>query len=158
MKNDGSIESIYCHFDGYLEGVGRKLNDYYSDYESVKDLIKLGNIESLKEKIKPDLDSTKNNVTIAYHRDLGDKYNKTKPMISKNIKEFDDVLFDCWIGYIYLYDEKSNKWLWDYYSLGSDAIELKDLKISIKNLNQVAIKSGYYFMMFDKDEVPFFKS
>ena len=126
MKKDGSIESIYCHFDGYLEGVGRKLYNYYQDYNKVKELIKLGDIESLKEKIKPDLNS-KDNVTIAYHRDLGDKLNKTKPMISNSLDEFNDILFDCWIGYIYLYDEKTNKWLWDNYSTEVSELDLKSL-------------------------------
>ena len=34
------------------------------------------------------------------------------------------MLFDAWVGYIYLYDEKSGKWLWDNYSIASDKLEL----------------------------------
>lgn len=38
------------------------------------------------------------------------------------------MLFDAWVGYIYLYDEKSGKWLWDNYSIASDKVELKPLE------------------------------
>ena len=38
------------------------------------------------------------------------------------------MLFDAWVGYIYLYDEKSGKWLWDNYSIASDKLELKPLE------------------------------
>lgn len=38
------------------------------------------------------------------------------------------MLFDAWIGYIYLYDEKNGKWLWDNYSMARDKLELKPLE------------------------------
>ena len=37
LKKDGSIESIYCHHDGYLDGVGKILNDNYQNYNDVKE-------------------------------------------------------------------------------------------------------------------------
>ena len=48
-------------------------------------------------------------------------------MISNSLDEFNDILFDCWIGYIYLYDEKTNKWLWDNYSTEVAELDLKPL-------------------------------
>ena len=48
-------------------------------------------------------------------------------MISNSLDEFNDILFDCWIGYIYLYDEKTNKWLWDNYSTEVSELDLKSL-------------------------------
>lgn len=127
MKKDGSIESIYCHYDGYPTGVGSNLYKYYSDYDVVKELINLGDIESLKEKVKSD-GTGKDNVTVAYHRDLGEKLKTNTAKINKNIDEFNDMLFDAWVGYIYLYDEKSGKWLWDNYYIASDKLELKPLE------------------------------
>jgi len=88
----------------------------------------------------------KDNVTIAYHRDLGEKLKTNKTKINKNINEFSDMLFDAWIGYIYLYDEKNEKWLWDNYSMASDKLELKPLEeyfktqISIKNITCSEVK------------------
>ena len=32
LKNNGSIESIYCHLDGYPEWVGKKLYRYYISF------------------------------------------------------------------------------------------------------------------------------
>ena len=48
-------------------------------------------------------------------------------MVSNSLDEFNDILFDCWIGYIYLYDEKTNKWLWDNYSTEVAELDLKPL-------------------------------
>lgn len=38
------------------------------------------------------------------------------------------MLFDSWLGYVYLYDEKNENWLWDNYSMASDKLELKSLE------------------------------
>ena len=97
IKKDGSVESIYCHFDGYLEGVGKMLNDNYQNYNDIKELIKLGNISGLKEKVNS---NNKDEETIAYHRNKGEDYKLNKPMISKSLDEFQNTLFDSWIGYI----------------------------------------------------------
>jgi uncharacterized protein with NRDE domain len=52
---------------------------------------------------------------------------KNKAMINKNIDDFNNILFDSWIGYIYLYDEKNNKWFYDNYSINNDTLSLKPL-------------------------------
>ena len=97
------------------------LYKHYSNIDDIKELLKLGDIEKLKEKVNPDSDS-KDNVTIAYHRDLKEK--KCKSMISKNLEDFNDILFDSWIGYIYLYDEKNSRWLYDNYNINADKLNL----------------------------------
>lgn len=48
---DGTYESVYCHFDGYIMGVGKKLLRYYNTYEKVVELVSLGNLSSLSETI-----------------------------------------------------------------------------------------------------------
>lgn len=53
---------IYCHFDGYIEGVGHTLLKHYSDPDKVAALIALGDISSLGRDISE---------TRAYHRDAG---------------------------------------------------------------------------------------
>ena len=127
LKKDGSIDSIYCHYDGYPTGVGNTLYKYYSNYDVVKELMNLGDILALKEKLKSD--GTRNdNVTIAYHRDLREKKKIYKKKVNKDLNQFNNMLFDAWLGYIYLYDEKNEKWLWDNYSMSSDKLDLKPLK------------------------------
>lgn len=66
-NQDGTVDSIYCHFDGYLRGVGKKLMEHY-DKEKLKNLIKLGDISVLGE-------STED--TEAYHRDRGEDLHST---------------------------------------------------------------------------------
>lgn len=44
---DGSISSIYCHWDGYPEGVGATLVKHYLKQEQVEALVKAGDRSSL---------------------------------------------------------------------------------------------------------------
>lgn len=48
---DGTVEQIYCHWDGYLSHNGEILNRHYRDYAKVCDLIALGDISSLGTQI-----------------------------------------------------------------------------------------------------------
>ena len=50
-------------------------------------------------------------------------------MINKDIKEFSEIIFDSWVGYIYLFDEKNNKWLWDNYKFDKSELTLSPLNI-----------------------------
>ena len=86
QKKDGTIKSIYCHWDGYPNGVGKTLLEHYKGVRKVNSLIALGSISSLEKNIKPTLtshsfDHKESNCTVAYHRDRGeelqiDEYNK----------------------------------------------------------------------------------
>ena len=48
---DGTVEQVYCHWDGYLSNNGRILQEHYSDPFKLRDLIDLGDISSLKPTI-----------------------------------------------------------------------------------------------------------
>ena len=48
---DGTVEQVYCHWDGYLEHNGKILQEYYSDPFKLRDLIDLGDMSSLGERI-----------------------------------------------------------------------------------------------------------
>lgn len=48
---DGTVEQVYCHWDGYLEHNGRILAEHYSDPFKLRDLIDLGDMSSLGERI-----------------------------------------------------------------------------------------------------------
>lgn len=50
----GSVSSIYCHFDGYPEGVGKTLHDNWNDINDIIELIANGDISCLGT----DLDTT----------------------------------------------------------------------------------------------------
>ena len=44
---DGTVQQVYCHWDGYLEHNGKLLRDNYSNPFVLRDLIDLGDISSL---------------------------------------------------------------------------------------------------------------
>lgn len=95
VNPDGTITSIYCHSDGYLEGphgVGHKLVKFYNLPATVKALMALGDLSSLGELLAPldggphSYDRPVGGVCVAYGRDR--KEGDTKAMVSKNRTEF----------------------------------------------------------------------
>jgi hypothetical protein len=48
---DGTVDQIYCHWDGYLDNNGVILRDHYSDPFKVQKLMDLGDMSSLAENI-----------------------------------------------------------------------------------------------------------
>jgi len=48
---DGTVEQVYCHWDGYLENNGRILQEHYTDPFKLRDLIDQGDISSLGKEI-----------------------------------------------------------------------------------------------------------
>jgi hypothetical protein len=87
-NQDGTVKSIYCHFDGYLRGVGKTLFNHY-DSEKLEKLIELGDISSLDE-------STED--TVAYHRDRNEDLDfKTFP----NVEDLFENGFNSGEEYVY---------------------------------------------------------
>jgi hypothetical protein len=72
---DGTVEQVYCHWDGYLSNNGKILAKHYSNPFLVRDLIDLGNISSLKEEIgeKHAFSHFDNGMTQDEYYDLFDK-------------------------------------------------------------------------------------
>ena len=74
---DGTVEQVYCHWDGYLSNNGQILLRHYSDPFKLQRLIDLGAISSLGSEIgeKQDFDKreTQNdNWSLIYARDRGE--------------------------------------------------------------------------------------
>ena len=46
---DGTVQQVYCHFDGYLSGVGAELVSDYSDPFALRDLIDGGDMSCIGE-------------------------------------------------------------------------------------------------------------
>jgi hypothetical protein len=87
---DGTVKSIYCHWDGYPSNNGMILQECYLDEAKVKDLIELGDISSLGSEVNPTGPHTFNDpqsgVTVAYHRDRGEDLRK--PLLHKSVPDF----------------------------------------------------------------------
>ena len=80
-NQDGSVEYIYCNFDGYIAGVGETLMKYYTTPERIREIISMGDISSLDKHIHPSpnklhsFSCPQENVCIFYNRDRGDDKN-----------------------------------------------------------------------------------
>ncbi len=114
MKTD-AIASVYCHSDGYIEGVGRTLLNHYTDPKKIRTLIKLGDLSSLHEKVAPPAGvkhafewmERAPGVTVAYKRDRGET--DVDPIQSATVEEF--LAIDSGQEYSYLWDGRW--WVWD---------------------------------------------
>ena len=113
-NQDGTVTSIYCHFDGYLSGVGKKLFEHY-DREKTEKLIELGDISALGESTL---------WTIAYHRDRNEDLNfKTFP----NVEDLFDYGFESGVEYIYCL-AKNGIWLVNKYGSSTVYILVEELE------------------------------
>lgn len=101
VQEDASIKAIYCHWDGYLEGVGQTLADHYSDPAKVTELINLGDLSSLL----PDTISS-----IAYGRNKGETDTEAKEF--KTVEELIQYGNEAGAEFIYLFGDAEG---WNYY-------------------------------------------
>ncbi len=93
-ETDGKICAIYCHFDGYPDGVGTTLKEHYQCRNKLERLLSNGDISGLEE-------------TPEKCRGLEDT--EARYFDSKNdlIQEANDL---C-IEFVYLFT-KTNEWIW----------------------------------------------
>lgn len=92
LNKDGSVDSIWCHWDGYPSNNGAILLDKYTKVKDIRALLAGGDIESLNR---------------PYER-----RGNNGPTHSANVKEFLNI--DGWQEYFYLF--KGRKW---YVSTGN---------------------------------------
>lgn len=94
IQEDGTIKAIYCHWDGYPEGVGQTLSSYYSSIDKVKSLLNLGDISSLYE----NLEETEK---VAY-KNRGE--DGVEARTYKSVTEWRENALAQWAEFLYLYD------------------------------------------------------
>jgi hypothetical protein len=99
-NTDGTIDYIYCHFDGYPEGVGATLIKYYTNTNRVNELMKLGDLSVLGKFIgeKQDFDNRVRDCCLAYGRDRGEEG------VSVSTTTFENLLSNTSIDYVYIFD------------------------------------------------------
>ncbi len=105
MKNaDGTYTSIYCHWDGYPDSVGKTLFNHYTDFDKVKQLMGLGDISSLGAEIgeKHDFDKAPDEVCNVYGRDRGET-----DVDAHTSAQLNDLFRE---EYAYIFED--GKWYW----------------------------------------------
>jgi hypothetical protein len=113
-RPDGSVRSIYCHWDGSPDTNGKCLANHYKDRDKVERLIELGAISYLEERVEPagehTFNSPESGVVVAYHRDRGEDLRKaeyhtdSRDYFKGDIEEF---------GYLFT---RANEWVYVSYS------------------------------------------
>jgi hypothetical protein len=96
-NDDGTISSIYVHFDGYWSGVGETLMRHYTTAKQVKSLIALGYASSLE----PTLKETKSQA--------GHDAGPDSIVLSDNQQDYYDHAQESWAEYVYLF--KNGHWI-----------------------------------------------
>jgi hypothetical protein len=98
---DGTVEQVYCHWDGYLAHNGKILFENYSNPFILRDLIDLGDISSLKPTVgtkhafshfgtemkQEEYDALYGEMTTFYGRDRGETGTD-----SKKFKSYEDYI------------------------------------------------------------------
>lgn len=115
-KQGENYRAIYCHSDGYIDGVGLTLLSHYTDPQKVNQLISLGDLSSVHERVAPDDGETHHfdygkrasGVTVAYCRDRGEPLHITD--VEGDIKDFIKHVNREW-GAEYSYVWDGEKWL-----------------------------------------------
>jgi len=106
---DGSVRFIYCHFDGYIEGVGAILKQYYDKY-NIDYLLDLGDLSVLGGSIDCPNDHSYNTPVkghcIAYGRDRGE--HDCKSLLFPSLEDY--INSGQWKGIDYIYILRDNKW------------------------------------------------
>ncbi len=109
--NDGTWKRVYCHFDGYPDGVGATLFEHYSSQERAESVVAPGDMSSLYEhNDKPEGHSFDNPVkgyTVYYSRDRGQErsYGKTGTSLSEVWPPE-----DTWTEFTYVWKKDEGCW------------------------------------------------
>lgn len=51
-EKDGTVRSVYVHFDGYVAGVGKTLYESYRNADKIEQLINLGDMSSINSEVE----------------------------------------------------------------------------------------------------------
>jgi len=110
VNQDKSISSIYCHWDGYPEYVGKLLLNHYNNVGIINELLDLGNLSNLDKNLySTDIhtfDKPEEGVCVAYGRERGEK--DQEAIVFEDLGEFEDSAKNSWADYQYLFD--NGKW------------------------------------------------
>ena len=102
------VRFIYCHWDGYLEGVGAILQEHYTDLEKINKLLDLGDISILRPELEGDdthcFENPNDGVTVSYKRDRKEQDTEAREMSRQDFVTYSQE-------FEYLWDIQENKWI-----------------------------------------------
>lgn len=129
LNPDATITSVYCHNDGYVEGVGTALTTHYTNEAKIRELIALGDLSSVGPLVAPPkgmkhrFGDAACGVTVAYGRDRGEM-----GCLARTHKDFGRFIEDP-EEYTYLWN--GHEWLaWHGSTQLNMAVELVTARIA----------------------------
>ena len=96
---DGSVLSVYSHWDGYPEWNGKKFKEHFNSYEKAAELIDGGDISALwtdKDWEQKEMESR-----TLYYAERGET--DTEPNLDNSFQAFIKGVNDSWADYAYLF-------------------------------------------------------
>jgi len=108
IRDLGTVEAIYCKWDGYPNHIGRVLLENYTTTEQVEALLELGELSIL---------DTTLDTCIAYERDRGQVGCATKRVVGRVMRG--KVTLDHSQEFVYLFDPKTTRWVYAYMGNGN---------------------------------------
>ncbi len=106
---DGSVSQVYCHFDGYLGGVGAQLVESYSNPFELQKLIDQGDMSCIGEP----------------YTDRGESYEDNA---ARRYQNFDEYVAECYqeeYDYILRNVDGKATWFVRCYATGSEWVTIK---------------------------------
>jgi hypothetical protein len=99
---DGTIDQVYCHWDGHIETNGELLLTHYTDPFKLQKLIDLGDLSVLQSEVEPTgphhFNNPQEGVCVFYGRDRGSDGTE-----AARFTDFLDYVQDgAWQGYDYI--------------------------------------------------------
>ena len=110
QQQDGTVKAIYCHWDGYPEGVGLMLETFYGNPDDANKLIEMGNMSVIGATIGTQTNGaghTGGAQCVFYGRDLGES--DQQATVYDSFDEF-EASMDNW-GVDYAYFMKDDFWV-----------------------------------------------
>lgn len=121
IKNrNGSYDGIYCHFDGYPEGVGNVLFDHYNTEKKARELIENGDMSCIGDTIEN---------CCFYHRDREEKLSINHFETRFGLLRY---IANSWCEYVYEFND--GRWKCGKEDLGEILYKIKYRELRRKYL------------------------
>jgi hypothetical protein len=121
---EGKIRAKYSHYDGYVAGCGKMLQDNYQEARKIAQMVELGDQSYMDKEIFPmpgsghSFNTPEEGVTIFYGRDRGET--RVEAQEFETVQEFVEYYSGAGCEYFYLHTAAG--WIVnDRYGAGNDA-------------------------------------
>lgn len=125
----GEFRGIYCHGNGYLSHNGRILLEHYTNPQKVSELISLGDIASLGNRVSPNeheahsYDNPVKDITVAFLRDRYEPEDEVSTTVGISLEEVLDCI-DHNFAYVFIHNE------WYIYDYEQKLIKLSSIELT----------------------------